>query len=272
MKKVGLLAGVGNLPLEYARAMKDAGRIVVTVALVPGVEEELQQVSSIYEVIPVGKIGKILSFLKKNEVTELVMLGKVSKEFIMEGSIIPDFKGLALLARVKDYKDDTLLQACVDELAKEGMRTLSQMEALELLLAKPGVYTQRQPDERELKDMNFGLEMACAIGGLDIGQTVVVKDGAVMAVEAIEGTDACILRGGQLARGGAVVAKAAKPQQDQRYDVPTVGPDTIQTMIKVGATAIVMEAGKTFLFDAKATAALADENGIAIVAKSLEAN
>ena len=93
-----------------------------------------------------------------------------------------------------------------------------------------------------------------------------------MAVEAIEGTDACILRGGQLARGGAVVAKAAKPQQDQRYDVPTVGPDTIQTMIKVGATAIVMEAGKTFLFDAKATAALADENGIAIVAKSLEAN
>ena len=118
MKKVGLLAGVGNLPVEYARAMKDAGRIVVTVALVPGVEEELQQVSSIYEVIPVGKIGKILSFLKKNEVTELVMLGKVSKEFIMEGSIIPDFKGLALLARVKDYKDDTLLQACLPRLWK----------------------------------------------------------------------------------------------------------------------------------------------------------
>lgn len=131
------------------------------------------------------------------------------------------------------------------------MRTLSQMEALELLLAKPEFIQPVNQMKENLAIWDFGLEMVCAIGASDIGQTVVVKDRAVMAVGGIEGTDVCILRGGQLARGGAVVAKAAKPQQDHRYDVPTVGPDTIQTMIKAGATAMVVKQVKLF-FDAKA--------------------
>jgi Uncharacterized protein conserved in bacteria len=273
MKKIGLLAGVGNLPVEYARKMKDSGSSVITIALVPKVSEELPSISESYVEIPVGKVGKILDHLKKSGVEDIVMLGKINKDLIMAGNFVPDFKGIALLAKVKDYKDDTLLQACVDELAKEGFHTLSQMEALKQLLAEPGQYSKRAPSERELQDMDFGLEMAMAIGGLDIGQTVVVKDRAVMAVEAIEGTDVCIMRGGNLAHslgeGGAVVAKAAKPQQDHRYDVPTVGPDTILMMAQAGATALVMEAGKTFLFDEKRTVALADEKGIAIVAKNL---
>ena len=273
MKKIGLLAGVGNLPVEYARKMKDSGSSVITIALVPKVSEELPAISESYVEIPVGKVGKILDHLRKSGVEDIVMLGKINKDLIMAGNFVPDFKGIALLAKVKDYKDDTLLQACVDELAKEGFHTLSQMEALKQLLAEPGQYSKRAPSERELQDMDFGLEMAMAIGGLDIGQTVVVKDRAVMAVEAIEGTDVCIMRGGNLAHslgeGGAVVAKAAKPQQDHRYDVPTVGPDTILMMAQAGATALVMEAGKTFLFDEKRTVALADEKGIAIVAKNL---
>jgi len=273
MKKIGLLAGVGNLPVEYARKMKDSGSSVITIALVPKVSEELSAISESYVEIPVGKVGKILDHLRKSGVEDIVMLGKINKDLIMAGNFVPDFKGIALLAKVKDYKDDTLLQACVDELAKEGFHTLSQMEALKQLLAEPGQYSKRAPSERELQDMDFGLEMAMAIGGLDIGQTVVVKDRAVMAVEAIEGTDVCIMRGGNLAHslgeGGAVVAKAAKPQQDHRYDVPTVGPDTILMMAQAGATALVMEAGKTFLFDEKRTVALADEKGIAIVAKNL---
>jgi len=273
MKKIGLLAGVGNLPVEYARKMKDSGSSVITIALVPKVSEELPAISESYVEIPVGKVGKILDHLRKSGVEDIVMLGKINKDLIMAGNFVPDFKGIALLAKVKDYKDDTLLQACVDELAKEGFHTLSQMEALKQLLAGPGQYSKRAPSERELQDMDFGLEMAMAIGGLDIGQTVVVKDRAVMAVEAIEGTDVCIMRGGNLAHslgeGGAVVAKAAKPQQDHRYDVPTVGPDTILMMAQAGATALVMEAGKTFLFDEKRTVALADEKGIAIVAKNL---
>ena len=273
MKKIGLLAGVGNLPVEYARKMKDSGSSVITIALVPKVSEELPAISESYVEIPVGKVGKILDHLRKSGVEDIVMLGKINKDLIMAGNFVPDFKGIALLAKVKDYKDDTLLQACVDELAKEGFHTLSQMEALKQLLAEPGQYSKRAPSERELQDMDFGLEMAMAIGGLDIGQTVVVKDRAVMAVEAIEGTDVCIMRGGNLAHslgeGGAVVAKAAKPQQDHRYDVPTVGPDTILMMAQAGATALVMEAGKTFLFDEKRTVALADEKGIAVVAKNL---
>lgn len=269
MEKVALLAGIGRLPVEYARKMRDLGFPVDTIALVPDVDLELQSVSGTYKEIPLSKIGKILSHLKATGASNLVMLGKIKKELIMTRSFIPDLRGALLLAKVKNYKDDTLLQACVDELAKEGFHTLSQMEALTPLLVAPGLYTKRSPDEREQKDMDFGLEMAVAIGGLDIGQTVVVRDQAVMAVEAIEGTDACILRGGKLAEGGAVVAKAAKPQQDHRYDVPTVGPDTILMMAQVGATAIVMEAGKTFLVDEKRTAALADEKGITMVAKNL---
>ena len=270
MTKVALLAGVGNLPVEYARKMYEIGSPVATIALVPGVSEELKQFSEPYAEVAIGKLGKILDQLKKIGATDVVMLGKINKDLIMAGSLMPDFRGMTLLARVKDYKDDTLLQACVDELAKEGLHTLSQMDALKLLLAEPKLYTKRAPDERELSDMDFGLEMALAMGGHDIGQTVVVKNGAVMAVEAIEGTDACILRGGSLAQdGGAVVAKAAKPQQDQRYDVPTVGPDTILRMAEVNATALVMEAGKTFLFDEKKTVELADEKGITIVAKNL---
>lgn len=267
---MALLAGVGNLPVEYARKMHEIGTPVATIALVPGVSEELKSLSEPYKEVAIGKLGKILDELKKTGATDVVMLGKINKDLIMAGSLMPDFRGMTLLAKVKDYKDDTLLQACVDELAKEGFHALSQMEALKLLLAEPKLYTKREPDEREAGDMDFGLEMALAIGGLDIGQTVVVKNKAVMAVEAIEGTDACILRGGALAQdGGAVVAKAAKPQQDHRYDVPTVGPDTILRMIEVGASALVMEAGRTFLFDEKKTVELADEKGITIVAKNL---
>lgn len=269
MEKVALLAGVGNLPVEYARKMRQLGVSVSTIALVSGVSEELKLFSDRYAEIFVGKIGKILDELKKSGATHVVMLGKINKDIIMSGNFMPDFKGIAILAKVKNYKDDTLLQACVDALTEEGFHTLSQMEALQPLLAEEKVYTQRKPDQREADDMDFGLEMALAIGGLDIGQTVVVKDKAVMAVEAIEGTDACILRGGALAEKGAVVAKAAKPQQDHRYDVPTVGPDTILTMAKVGATAIVMEAGRTFLFDEKTTIELAEEKGITVVAKNL---
>ncbi len=269
MNKVGLLAGVGRLPVEYVRRMTELGCEVAIIALVPGVDPELRTLSNEYREVPVGKIGKILEALREFRAKDVVMLGKVSKELIMEGSIIPDFRGMALLARVKDYKDDTLLLACVEELSKEGFNSLSQMEALQALIVEPGLYTKRAPDEREQLDMNFGLQVAHEIGGLDIGQTVVVKDRAVMAVEAIEGTDACILRGGALARGGAIVAKAAKPFQDHRFDVPTVGPDTILMMAQAGATGIVMEAGRTLLYNREKTVALAEEKGITMVSQNL---
>jgi DUF1009 family protein len=157
--------------------------------------------------------------------------------------------------------------AFVKELASANIGVLDQTAFIRALLPLPGVVTKRQPTPGELADMDFGLSMARAIGGLDIGQTVVVKDRAVLAVEAIEGTDACILRGGQLGRGGVTVAKAAKPSQDLRFDVPAVGPDTVNSMIAAGATSLIIEAGKTLLVNRGRVIELADANNITIVVK-----
>ena len=156
--------------------------------------------------------------------------------------------------------------AFVQALARAGFTAFDQTDLIHKLMPHRGTITSREPDERERKDMEFGFRMAKEIGRLDVGQTAVVKDAAVMALEAIEGTDACIKRGGQLARGGAVVAKVAKPEQDNRFDVPTVGRTTLESMIEVGATALAIEADKTLLVEREAVVKLAEEHGIAIVA------
>ena len=158
-------------------------------------------------------------------------------------------------------------QEQVKELEDEGIEVMDQTLLIKPLLPPPGVLTKRKPTEAELADMEFGFEMAKAIGGLDIGQTVVVKNRAVMAVEAIEGTDACILRGGFLGKGGVIVAKAAKPKQDQRFDIPGFGTTTIESMIHAGATGAVIEAGNTIIPEREKVIALADEHNITILVK-----
>ena len=155
----------------------------------------------------------------------------------------------------------------VKEIESEGIIVMDQTELIKPLLPKPGVLTKRQPTPEELADMEFGFKMAKAIGGLDIGQTVVVKNRAVMAVEAIEGTDACILRGGFLGKGGVIVAKTAKPSQDQRFDIPGFGTKTMESMIHAGATGIVIEAGNTLVVDREKTIAMADAHNITILVK-----
>ena len=196
------------------------------------------------------------------------MLGKINKELVYAHKELPDLRVLKIFARLKNFSDDTLTLALVDELAAEGIAVLDQTELLRPLMPEPGVLSKRQPTEPELADMRFGLAMAKQIGGLDIGQTVVVKNRAIMAVEAIEGTDACIRRGGQLGRGGVTVAKSAKPQQDMRFDVPGIGPDTIDSMIQAGAVALVIEAGRTLVVDREKMVEKADQHGITIVAMS----
>jgi DUF1009 family protein len=169
-----------------------------------------------------------------------------------------------LLANLTDNSDDTVMLGFVKELAVEGMGVLDQTAFIRALMPAPGILTKRVPTEDEKKDMEFGLKMAKQIGGLDIGQTVVVKNLAVMAVEAIEGTDACIRRGGLLGRGGVTVAKVAKPNQDMRFDVPSVGPDTLETMIEAKASALVIEAGKTLLVHKDKVIEMAEKHGITI--------
>lgn len=267
MKKIGLLAGVGRLPVEFTRAARGMGFAVVAVALLPDVDQELETVADSYYTISVGQLAQVLAVLKTEGVSEVTMIGKVTKEVMFNGTVQPDARLLGMLAKLPDHNDDTIMLAFVREFAAEGMGVLDQTALIRSLMPAPGILTSRAPTAAEEADMEFGFAAAKEIGRLDIGQTVVVKNRAVMAVEAIEGTDACIRRGGQLGQGGVVVAKTAKPQQDSRFDVPSVGPATLRAMIEAGATALVLEAGRTLLVERQTVLQLAAEHDITIVSK-----
>lgn len=266
MERIGLLAGIGALPVEIARAAKELGYEVYAVALLPDTDQRLKDYADDYQDIHVMKVGKILKYLKKNDIHKVTMIGKVTKEVLFAKKTLPDLKAMQILMRVPDRKDDTIMLAIIDELKKIDVEVFDQTELIRRLMPHKGVLTKRQPTEDERRDMEFGFQMAKEIGRMDVGQTVVVKDMAVMALEAIEGTDACILRGGKLAGGGAVVAKVAKPEQDSRFDVPTVGLKTMQSMVEVGVRALVMEADATLFVERDEVIALAEANGITIVA------
>jgi DUF1009 family protein len=266
MKTIGLLAGVGRLPVEFARAARGMGFTVIAIALVPGTDPELAQAADKHYAISVGQLAAIIQTLQQEAVSEVTMLGKVTKELMFNGTVQIDTMLKQMLATLKDFSDDTLMLALVQTLAQAGIGVLDQTKLIASLLPTAGVITKRAPTESERADMEFGFKMAKAIGGLDIGQTVVVKDCAVMAVEAIEGTDACIARGGALGRGSVTVAKVAKPQQDVRFDMPAVGLNTLQAMVSAGASALVMEAGKTLLVDRAKVIEFADTHNITIVA------
>jgi len=266
MNIIGLIAGIGRLPVEFARAARGMGFDVIAIAVAPGVESELAQAVTRFHTVGLGELEKLIGLLQQEGVQQITMLGKVTKEHLFSGTARPDAHMQQLLANIEDLNDDTVMLALVREFANAGIGVLDQTQFIRQLMPSPGVLTNRQPTPGEQADMEYGLAMARQLGGLDIGQTVVVKNKAVMAVEAIEGTDACIKRGGELGCGGIVVAKAAKPQQDARFDVPSVGPDTLKTMIGAGAVALVIEAGKTLLVDKKQVVELANMNSITIVA------
>ena len=266
MERVGLLAGIGALPVECARSAREQGYEVYVVALLPETDQSLKDYATDYQEISVFKVGKILSYLKKKQVDKVTMIGKVTKELLYAHKAMPDFKTMQILMSLPNRKDDTVMQALVEAVESTGATVVDQTALIRPLMPEKGTLTKREPTDDEKRDMEFGFQMAKEIGRLDVGQTVVVKNLAVMALEAIEGTDACIHRGGQLARGGAVVAKVAKPQQDKRFDVPAVGQTTIESMIEAGAKALVIEAGQTLLVEKTQVLQLAEANGITIVA------
>ena len=266
MERIGLLAGAGKLPVECAKAAKLLGYEVYAVALLPETDAELKECTADCQSISIAHLDAVLNYLKEHQVSKVTMIGKVTKELLFSGKVQPDARMLKLIMELPDRKDDTIMMMFVRELAKAGIQAFDQTALIRRLMPNRGVITKREPTAEERKDMEFGFRMAKEIGRLDVGQTAVVKNMAVMALEAIEGTDACIHRGGQLARGGAVVAKVAKPQQDDRFDVPTVGLATIQSMVDVGATALAIEADKTLLVEREEMLALAEANNITIAA------
>ncbi|GBD95297.1 MAG TPA: LpxI family protein [Nitrospirae bacterium] len=269
---LGLIAGMGNLPVAVAAEAKKMGYHVVAIALQPPADESLKPVADDFHKIRIGSFGSLLSLLKKLSITEAVMVGKVPKRLLYENKkdIIPDLRAMKLLFSLKDRSDDAIMKAVVKELEKKGIRIHKTTTFTKNLLAPEGVLTRRKPSKDELKDIEFGWGIAKKIGRLDIGQTVVVKDMAVMAVEAIEGTDETIKRGGALAQKDAVVIKVSKPQQDMRFDVPAVGTDTLHSMKKAGAGVLALEASKCIIVDMDKFIKEADKAGIVVVGVKAE--
>lgn len=259
--KIGLIAGYGKISLIAARILSANDHDVVIIALSESVSENLAPYSRKIYTVSVTQIKKILKILKEEDIKSVLFAGKITKELIYS-NLKFDMLAVKTLLNLKDRKDDTIMLAVVDLLKNEGIKVLKQTEILKSLLAGKGVFTKKKPDKKQLEDIRFGLDSAIELGRLDIGQTVVVKNKAVMAVEAIEGTDAAIERGCRLARGKAVVVKTAKPRQDERFDVPTVGIDTLKKIADNNGSVLAVEAGKTFVVDFEECVKFADKHGL----------
>lgn len=270
MSRVGLIAGVGTLPVEFMRAAQSLGHEVVVIAVIPGIEPALKAEANAYYDINVAKLNKIFKTLHNEGVKEITMLGKVTKEYLFKGLSLPDMRTLKLLNKLRNREDDTIMLAIVAEVESEGFQVLDQTKYLKPLMPPVGVLTKKAPSKEEEEDIAFGFALAKHMGNLDIGQTVVVKQKAAMAIEAIEGTDACIRRGGQLGRGNSVVVKTAKPNQDVRFDVPAVGLQTIHSMIESGCKVLAIEAERTIFVEQDAVLAEANKEGLVICAVSQE--
>jgi DUF1009 family protein len=264
-KVIGLIAGRGNLPVEVLAEIKRRGAISVVAGVKGEAGPELRELADHYRELPVGHLGENIDYLKSYPVHEVVMAGKVTKEAIFQGGF--DLKFQQLLQNLPEKNDDAILLAIVKEFEKNGLPIAKQTGYLKAIMAKPGpIIGEMTP--QELADIKLGFRMAKAIGGLDIGQSVVVKQGIVLAVEAIEGTDQAIIRGGKLGGAGAVVVKVSKPNQDERFDVPTIGKSTIESMISAGASVLGVEADKTIITEEKQLCELASLNKIKIIAVS----
>jgi hypothetical protein len=264
IKRLGLIAGKGKLPILAAKAAKEKGIEIVAIALTDSIGEELIPFSEKVFIFSVGQAGKIINTLKQEQVRYVIILGKVDKGVIFNKFCL-DWRALRSIRRVVSRNDESLFLVIKEELGKDGLQLLNQTLFLEDYLIKKGVLTKRQPTNNEWRDIEFGYRLAKEIGRLDIGQTVVVKDRAVLAVEAMEGTDEAIRRGCHLGNGNTVVVKVSRPQQDFLLDVPTVGSGTIETMKAGKATVLALEAEKTLVIDLKKMVSLANQADISIV-------
>ncbi len=245
-KNIGIIAGYGDFPLIYAGELKAAGYSVKVCAIEEEADKALSEIADSITYISVGQLGKLVKFFKSEGVGEVIMAGKVPKTLMFK-KIKPDLKAITLFLSLKDKKDDTILNAICNFLEKEGIVVVPQTKYIASVFLPKGVASKRAPNKKELEDIEFGVSAARLIAGADIGQTAVVKDKSVMALEAIEGTDEAIIRGGRLAFGGAVIVKVNKPGQDLRFDVPAVGLDTLDAIISVNATCIAFESNTIVL-------------------------
>lgn len=253
------------MPSLLVREARAAGRDVVAVTFDKASYETLSGLAVKTRLVGLGQAGKVIRAFKEAGALEVAFAGKIDKRVLFENPRF-DMRAISILKNLKSRSDDNIMLGIVDELEREGFTVASQEELLKNLMPGAGQLSRRKPTAGEWGDIKFGMKMAKGIAALDIGQTVVIRDKAVVAAEAIEGTDEAIERGGRIAKKAAVVCKVSKPKQDPRFDVPTVGENTIKTMISVKASVLAIEAGKTLVADIKDTVELCDANNIAFVA------
>lgn len=263
-ERIGLIAGNGRFPIIFADNARKLGYHVSAVAHEGETEPELASHVDRIHWIKIGQLNKLIKAFKEDGVHQAVMLGGIKKTHIFT-TLRPDFRALALATRLVLWKDDDILRELAKELDQEGITICESTFGLEGILVEEGSLTAHTPSEKEWEDIRYGWDVAEAIGRLDIGQCVVIKDRVVVAVEAVEGTDEAIKRGGDLAKDGAVVVKRSKPQQDMRFDLPAVGPRTIEVMASVKASVLAIEAGRTILLDREIMLEKAKSARIAIV-------
>jgi len=273
--RLGLIAGNGAFPFLVLDAARRLGHAVTIIAVEQEASPDLQAAAARepqarFHWVALGQLGRAIELMQAAGVTRAVMAGQVKHTSIFSGAM-PDRLLLSVLLKLRSRNTDALISAVADVLRDHGIELLDSTSYLTPLLARPGVLTARPPSADERDDLAFGYRMADEIAGLDIGQTLAVKSAAVVAVEAMEGTDAVIERAGRLAGPGTRIVKVAKPKQDMRFDVPVVGVPTIEAMRAAGATALSVDAGRTLLLDGDDAIRAADAAGICIVGRAREA-
>ncbi len=265
-RRYGLIAGNGRFPFLVLDGARRRGIEMVVAAIREETSPEIERQARIVRWLGVGQLGHLIEFFREHGVTHAVLAGQV-KHVQIFGPALPDWRMLKLLMRLPRKNTNSLIGAVVAELEREGIQVVDSTLFVPELLAPEGVLTARAPSSAEMEDLRYGLEIAREIARLDLGQTIAVKDRAVVAIEAMEGTDATIRRAASLLRGRPfVVVKVARPHQDMRFDVPVIGAPTIQTMIECRATALAITARKTLLMDRTELLALANRHGIAVLA------
>ncbi|MBI4369664.1 MAG: UDP-2,3-diacylglucosamine diphosphatase LpxI [Elusimicrobia bacterium] len=272
---LGLIAGGGSFPLEAARKARAKGAKVVSVGYSGITDPALEQFSDAHQWLALGQLSKLLRFFKTKGVQGVLLAGSVDHTQALNAmdtiKTLADPRALKLLFRLRERKSQPILLGLIEEIESEGMKVLPSYCYLEDELVKPGVLTQRRPTSEELQDIQSGWKAAKTLAGLDIGLTCCVRRGAMVAVEALEGTDQCILRAGEILRAKLkrndlkfTVVKVARPKQDPRYDLPVLGPRTVLSAHQAGASCIAVEAGWTLLFERQEVLNLANKHEIAI--------
>ncbi len=263
-EKIGIIAGSGQFPLLFIKAAHEAGRSVAVIAHKGETQPEVAAAADAVCWVKLGQLGKIIKFFHHEGVGETVFLGAITKTQVFR-DLLPDLKGLTLWNTIDTKQDDGILRAVAGALEQENIKVLESTLYLRHLLFPAGVLSKKKPTPGQRSDIEFGWRNARAIGRLDIGQCVVVRNASVLAVEAIDGTDATILRGGRLAKEKAVVVKVKKPSQDFRFDLPATGLTTVESLATVKGAVLAVEAGQSLLFDREVMVKAADKAGIVVV-------